>query len=210
VMTLGEFTLLPWLIHLKCLIIAVAVLDEPKEHKMHASARLRLLRATLGSLLAIIAPFTASAQTPPLNLCADFRLFSHGTDMPNDFVLAGFRFHKVVSGDHLMVHGQGSDPRGLVFSPSGVDVTLPIAANQTAVYLGVFAPDPVTIESLDSSGAPIGLRTFPQSNKINPEILSSSGSSIRYVRFRGGGGEGKVALVCLDVKLCEPNHKAAC
>lgn len=168
---------------------------------MHPAARLTLLRAMLGFVLSIIAPLAASAQTSSIRLCADFTLFSHGTDMPNDFILAGFRFQKVVSGDRLVVHGRGSDPRGLVFSPSGVDVTLPTLAHQIAVDLGVFAPDPVTIESLDTSGARIDLRTFPQSNRTNPETLSASGAGIRTLRFRGGGGEGKVARVCVEVKL---------
>jgi hypothetical protein len=132
----------------------------------------------------------------PVDLCAEFNLFPDETNMPQNFVLSGFNFQKVVPGDRLFVNFTG-DRKALQFSPSGVEARLPIPLAEVVVQVGTFDRPPVTVDAIDSAGTVVAQQSFPRSNRFDEVTMSAR--EINSLRFHGGGGEAAIGRICVKL-----------
>lgn len=144
---------------------------------------------------ALTSPGARAQPNPIVPLCAEFNLFPDDTVMPREFVLSAFRFEKANPADRLFVNETGGE-KGLQFSPGGVNVQLPVPVPEVLIRVGVFAL-PVTVEGIDGAGATVARRDFSKHNTY--EDVTLTGTNLRSLRFMGGGFEGLIGRICVNL-----------
>jgi sulfur carrier protein ThiS len=131
-----------------------------------------------------------------LKLCAEFSIFPDNHVLGPAFTLAGFYFKQLGTPD--MIANDTANERGLSIPDAGVEITLPIPVSQVEIRIGTFNR-PLDIEAVDSSGAVISQETMPLLNHYEDRTVSAKGNEISIIRFVGGGHEGFLARICINI-----------
>ncbi len=125
-------------------------------------------------------------------LCVDFSLFPDNTTLPQTFTLGGLTFS---SPGNLFVNETGGD-RGLQFDNVGLTVEFPVPVSSVRFILGTFNTD-VKVEAFDPSNNLVASDVVAASNSYNP--VQMTGADIIRLVFTGGGSEGILKEICIDV-----------
>ncbi len=129
-----------------------------------------------------------------LKLCAEFAIFPDNHILGPNFTLAAFHFSQL--GGPLMIANDTASERGLQFPDEGLEITLPIPSPTVEMRFGTFH-SPVEISALDSSGKVVSKQTVPLLNKYID--LSISAREIAQLVLIGGGNEGLIPKICVDI-----------
>jgi hypothetical protein len=136
---------------------------------------------------------------PTLRLCADFILFPDNTAMPTNFVLSSFLFHDNGTGQPWFVNDTAGE-RGLQFDTAGASIKLPAPTDKVDLRIGTFAGQ-VQISAEDQAGTAVAQVTVPGTNSYHDVTIS--GVHIARLVLAGGGYEGILRSVCMDVSICD-------
>lgn len=129
-----------------------------------------------------------------IHLCAEFGLFPDNTLLGPNFTLSSFVFRDLGTPESFVNETAGE--KGLQFSDTGLEVVLPAVTRSVDFRLGTFA-GPVEITGRDLAGTVVVTQNVPGLNRyidlrlVAPEIAS--------VRLTGGGNEGILVRICLDI-----------
>jgi hypothetical protein len=141
-------------------------------------------------------------MAPPFTLCAAFNLFPDNTQLPDEFVLSGFRFRRSAGGHQWFVN-KTANVLGLQFEPNGGTAVLPTPVNKVEVRVGTFgdpgaAPVQLTVE--DAQGVALKQIDIPNTNSYQDVTMDAP--NIASLKFSGGGHEGVIEKICVTVTPC--------
>ena len=134
---------------------------------------------------------------PILRLCAKFNVFPDNHLLGPEFTLAAFHFKQLGTPD--MIANDTAEERGLSIPNDGVAITLPLLSTQVQMRIGTFN-SPLDILVADNSGTVVSKQTVPFLNTYKDYTVSAN--EIFMIKLIGGGFEGLLASICIEIPPC--------
>lgn len=137
--------------------------------------------------------------------CIDFLGFPDDATFGPAFVLEGVRFTMLGTRD-LSVNDVASGVHGLVFDEGGIQTDLPGPSSVITLTAGAWYPEPLEITALDSTGTSIDQAMVTADNSLHTHSLA--GADITSIVITGGGGEGVLVDLCIEVEPAPPSDES--